>query len=166
MNILKGILFFIGLFVLSRLVPHPPNFTPIIAAIIFLPFISNSKLGMALPIAVMLVSDLIIGFHGQMFWVYGSFLLISLSSYIFYLPKFSRVLTLSILSPTLFYLITNFGVWMGSPMYDQSLTGLFTSYVFALPFFANSLMSSILFVSSFFLIFKIYINQDLLTNKA
>jgi hypothetical protein len=51
-------------------------------------------------------------------------------------------------------------------MYDQSLTGLFASYVYALPFFANSLMSSILFGSSFFLIFKIYINQDLLINKA
>ena len=78
MNILKGTLFFIGLFVLSRLVPHPPNFTPLIAAVIFLPFISKDKLGMVLPISVMLISDLIIGFHGQMFWVYGGFTLISL----------------------------------------------------------------------------------------
>ena len=78
MNILKGTLFFIGLFVLSRLVPHPPNFTPLIAAVIFLPFISKDKLGMLLPISVMFISDLIIGFHGQMFWVYGGFTLISL----------------------------------------------------------------------------------------
>ena len=48
MNILKGTLFFIGLFVLSRLVPHPPNFTPLIAAVIFLPFISKDKLENAL----------------------------------------------------------------------------------------------------------------------
>ena len=107
MNILKGTLFFIGLFVLSRLVPHPPNFTPLIAAVIFLPFISKDKLGMVLPISVMLISDLIIGFHGQMFWVYGGFTLISLLSYILYLPVFSRVLTLSVLNPTLFFLVTN-----------------------------------------------------------
>ena len=78
MNILKGTLFFIGLFVLSRLVPHPPNFTPLIAAVIFLPFISKDKLGMLLPISVMFISDLIIGFHGQMLWVYGGFTLITL----------------------------------------------------------------------------------------
>ena len=159
MNILKGTLFFIGLFVLSRLVPHPPNFTPLIAAIIFLPFISESKFGMALPISVMLISDLIIGFHGQMFWVYGGFALISLSSYVFYLPVISRVLALSVFSPTLFFLITNFGVWMGSPMYEQSTSGLFTSYTMGLPFFANSLAASVLFSLSFFLIYKLYFKQ-------
>ena len=135
MNILKGALFFIGLFVLSRLVPHPPNFTPLIAAVIFIPFISKNKLGILLPISIMLISDMIIGFHGQMFWVYGGFVLIGVCSYIFHLPMFSRVLTLSVLSPTLFYLMTNFGVWLGSPMYDQTLVGLYTSYVMGLPFF-------------------------------
>ena len=159
MNILKGTLFFIGLFVLSRLVPHPPNFTPLIAAVIFLPFISKNKLGMALPISVMLISDLIIGFHGQMLWVYGGFVLIGLCSYIFYLPVFSRVLTLSVFSPTIFFLITNFGVWQGSPMYDQSAVGLSTSYAMGLPFFANSLMASVLFSLSFFAIYKVFVNQ-------
>ena len=157
MNILKGTLFFIGLFVLSRLVPHPPNFTPLIAAVIFLPF-------MLLPISVMFISDLILGFHGQMFWVYGGFTIISLFSYILHLPVFSRVLTLSVLNPTLFFLVTNFGVWLGSPMYDQTVVGLFSSFTMGLPFFANSLMASVLFSSSFFLIYKAYISQKEVLN--
>jgi hypothetical protein len=164
MNILKGTLFFIGLFVLSRLVPHPPNFTPLIPAVIFLPFISKDKLGMLLPISVMFISDLIIGFHGQMLWVYGGFTLITLFSYILHLPVFSRVLTLSVLNPTLFFLVTNFGVWLGSPMYDQTAAGLFSSFTMGLPFFANSLMASVLFSSSFFLIYKVYISQKEVLN--
>ena len=164
MNILKGTLFFIGLFVLSRLVPHPPNFTPLIAAVIFLPFISKDKLGMVMPISVMLISDLIIGFHGQMFWVYGGFTLISLLSYILYLPVFSRVLTLAVLNPTLFFLVTNFGVWLGSPVYDQTAVGLFSSFAMGLPFFANSLMASLLFSLGFFLVYKVYGSQKEVLN--
>mgnify|MGYP001335885251 CR=1 FL=1 len=97
MNIFKGVVFFIGLFVLSRLIPHAPNFTPIIASVIFLPFIIKSKFGLGLPILVMLISDLIIGFHSAMFWVYGAFILIGLMAYIFYRPSFSRVLSLAII---------------------------------------------------------------------
>ena len=160
MNILKGVAFFIGLFVLSRLIPHAPNFTPIIASVIFLPFIIKSKLGLGLPIAVMLISDLIIGFHSAMFWVYGAFILIGLMSYIFYRPSFSRVLSLAIISPTIFFLITNFGVWIGSSLYELNLTGLLTAYTFALPFFANSLFASVLFSLSFFSIFKFVNRRD------
>ena len=108
----------------------------------------------------MLISDLIIGFHSAMFWVYGAFILIGLMAYIFYRPSFSRVLSLAIISPTIFFLITNFGVWIGSSLYETNLTGLLTAYTFALPFFANSLFASVLFSLSFFSIFKLVTRRD------
>ena len=79
MNTLKSVGFFVCLLLVSRLIPHPPNFTPLIAGIIFLPFILEDKrFVIIIPMIVMLISDFIIGFHNHMFWTYGAFLLISL----------------------------------------------------------------------------------------
>ena len=122
MNTLKSVSFFVCLLLVSRLIPHPPNFTPLIAGIIFLPFILEDKrFVIIIPIIVMLISDFIIGFHSHMLWTYGAFLLISLGVLGYFQKKVNRLLTLSVLSPTLFYLLTNFGVWTSSSIYSNEL---------------------------------------------
>ena len=152
MNIIKSLLFFVSLIVLSRLIPHPPNFTPIIAGAVFLPFmLKDNRLVIALPLICLFFSDLIIGFHNTMFWTYGAFFLISLAVINYSKLRLRNLLALSVASPTFFYLFTNFGVWLSSITYAKSLSGLIECYILALPFYGNSLCSTVLFSLTFFI---------------
>ena len=137
----------------SRLMPHPPNFTPIIAGAIFMPFMVQRSFGIVMPLVIMLVSDLIIGLHGLIFWTYGSLGLITFLSYQYIKKKFISVLKVASVSPIIFFLLTNFGVWLTSTAYSPDLAGLINSYILALPFLANSLISTILFSSCFYAIY-------------
>ena len=73
--------YFVGLIALSRIIPHPPNFTPVIAMAIFMPYLTRDLYSaIAVPLAAMFVSDLYLGWHSSMFWVYGSILLCTILS--------------------------------------------------------------------------------------
>ena len=139
MNLLKSLLFFVGLLILSRLIPHPPNFTPLIAGAVFLPFMLKDKtLIIGLPLLCLFISDL-------MLWTYGAFLIIGLMVINFSKLNLKSLLGLSIAGPSFFYLITNFGVWVSSSTYAKDIYGLLECYVLALPFYGNSLSSTLLF---------------------
>ena len=146
MNLLKSLLFFVGLLILSRLIPHPPNFTPLLAGAVFLPFLLKDKtLIVALPLVCLFISDLIIGFHNVMLWTYGAFFIIGITVINFSKLNLKSLLGLSLAGPTFFYLITNFGVWLSSSTYAKDVYGLLECYVLALPFYGNSLFSTLLF---------------------
>jgi hypothetical protein len=147
---------------LSRLIPHPHNFTPVGAICIYGGYFLGRKIwAFAIPLMAMWLSDLIInnliypiqypdyylGFRlfGS-FWVYGSFLIIiPISRGI--LNKFSlpRLALTGFSTATVFFLITNFGSWLGNPFYSQNFMGLMTSYVAGLPFFQNTLLGDLFF---------------------
>ena len=151
MNLLKSLLFFVGLLILSRLMPHPPNFTPLLAGAVFLPFLLKDKtLIVALPLVCLFISDLIIGFHNVMPWTYGAFFIIGITVINFSKLNLKSLLGLSLAGPTFFYLITNFGVWLSSSTYAKDVYGLLECYVLALPFYGNSLFSTLLFSLLFF----------------
>ena len=151
MNLLKSLLFFVGLLILSRLIPHPPNFTPLLAGAVFLPFLLKDKtLIVALPLVCLFISDLIIGFHNVMLWTYGAFFIIGITVINFSKLNLKSLLGLSLAGPTYFYLITNFGVWLSSATYAKDVYGLLECYVLALPFYGNSLFSTLLFSLLFF----------------
>ena len=165
MNYLKGIIFLTTLLVLSRIIPHPPNFTPILAGIIFLPFIKRDiKFSVFVPLGGMLISDLIIGMHSLMLWTYGPIIILSLLSYYFSNDKASRIASLAIASPAIFYLMSNFGVWINSPMYTKDFSGLIQCYVNAIPFYASSALACILFSAAFFLVMNSYKKSGLVSN--
>jgi hypothetical protein len=103
-------------------------------------------------IAIMFLTDLVLGLHGLMIWTYSSFLLIGALTLMSFKLNLSRILLISIASPTLFFVITNFGVWMGSSFYPNSFDGLIACYTLGLPFYSNSLISTLLFSSCFYLI--------------
>ena len=146
MNLLKSLLFFVGLLILSRLIPHPPNFTPLLAGAVFLPFLLKDKtLIVALPLVCLFISDLIIGFHNVMLWTYGAFFIIGITVINFSKLNLKSLFGLSLAGPTFFYLITNFGVWLSSSTYAKDVYGLLECYVLALPFYGNSLFSTLLF---------------------
>ncbi len=124
-----------------RYIPHPPNFTPVIAlsmygAIFFglssIPFI----------ILAFAVSDMFIGFHSLLIWTWGSLLLIGLTSK-YYKSFLSRILG-CFLSALIFYVITNFGVWLFSSFYEKSFQGLVECYTLAIPFFGNTILGTMI----------------------
>jgi len=163
MNYLKGIIFFTLLLVLSRVVPHPPNFTPILAGIIFLPFIKKDFIfSMIVPIAVMLISDFIIGMHSLMFWTYLPILILSFLAFYFYQDSFRRIINLAIFSPIIFFILSNFGVWVNSAKYSRNFSGLVECYIYAIPFYASSAISCILFSIVFYLIRQLIFKKNFL----
>ena len=123
--------------ILLRLVPHPPNFAPITSLAIFGGVMFRNKwLGMSLPLLVMFISDLFLGFSMITPWVYGSFLLISFIS--------KEVNNKNILMGSiLFFIITNFGVWVLG--YPKTWEGLVLCYTLAIPFFVNSILGDFFF---------------------
>ena len=151
MHYLKGIIFLIFLLVLSRIIPHPPNFTPILAGLIFLPFIKKDiSFSVIVPLSAMLISDFFIGMHSLMLWTYIPILVISFISYYFYETRIKRVGALAISSPVIFFVISNFGVWLNSASYSNDLDGLIACYINAIPFYANSAVACILFSLAFY----------------
>jgi len=116
--------------ILSRLIPHPPNFTPITAIALFsIINFKNKYVGLSIPIVCLLISDLIIGISLINLFVYLSFILISGVGYIFGKINLKSIL----LSSLIFFIITNFGVWLIG--YPNTLEGFIACYVAALPFF-------------------------------
>lgn len=137
----------------TRFLPHPANFTAIGAMALFgTARLQDKRLAFVLPIAAMLLSDLFIPF-GYNPSVYLSFVLIALlgSS----LRNTKNVLPIagaSIASSLIFYIITNFAVWMGDNgvMYSRSIDGLWMSYTAAIPFFWNGLAGDLFFTGVLF----------------
>ena len=142
-------LYFIGFIALSRIIPHPPNFTPVIAMAIFMPYLTrNLTSAMLIPLSAMFVSDLVLGFHSSMFWVYSSILIgTTLSHYTMSMKRTALHLgSNALLASTIFFIVTNFAVWMGG-MYPMTFDGLLLCYTMAIPFFGNTLVGTIFYVS-------------------
>jgi hypothetical protein len=139
--------------VVLRLIPHWPNFTPLAAMALFAgTYMKRKELAFAVPFAVLLVSDILIGFHQTMFAVYAGFaVIVLLGFYVRRNLKLHTVIMASLASSVIFYLITNFAVWAsGTVGYPMTGTGLIQSYVAAIPFFRNALLGDIFYNAIFF----------------
>lgn len=153
-----GILFSVA--VISRLIPHYPNFTAI-GAIAVAGGLAYKKWTPALiaTVGAMYVSDLIInntifsGYYENFMWftpgawlIYGSFVLSVFISRILSMSHMvSKWLVASFASTAIFFIVTNFGVWYGSSLYPQSVTGLMACYVAAIPFAVNQLLGTLFY---------------------
>ena len=137
---------FLGIFIAlaaSRFIPHPPNFTSLIALSFYVPLIFGLKY---LPILILsfAITDFIIGYHNLTHFTWGSVSLIGLLSHYFSKNLLLR-LSGAFLSALIFFIITNFGVWIYSGIYQLNLAGLLQCYILALPFFGYSAISTLLF---------------------
>lgn len=140
---------------LSRLLPHPPNFTPIIAmGLLGGVYFNNRKLAAIMPLFAMMISDLVLGFHGMMIWVYSSIIVISLSASLLK-PTMVHLGFASIGGSLFFFLVTNFGVWMTSSFYPKTLAGLGASYTAGLPFLQNAIVGDLMYVGILFGVFEL-----------
>ena len=105
----------------SRFIPHPPNFTPIIAMSLFSGvYFSNKNIAVIVVLLAMFISDAIIGFHSLMIWVYASFVIITFMGSLVK-PKIKNLGFATIGSSLFFFLVTNFGVWFSGTFYPKSL---------------------------------------------
>lgn len=130
-----------------RLAPHPPNFTPIGAMALFgAAYLGRRPLAFAAPLGALLLSDLALGFYSGMLVQYLSVALIVLLGWVV-LKRVTplRVGASAIASAILFFVTTNFGVWLSSGMYPPTMAGLAACYVAAVPFFHNTLAGDLFF---------------------
>jgi hypothetical protein len=134
------LILFVILAVLFRLVPHPPNFAPITALALFSSTTFRNKIvGTLIPLLVMGISDLYLGFHSISLWVYLSFVIISSLGIFWKEVKTKNVLISSIV----FFIVTNFGVWLLG--YPKTIDGLILCYTMAIPFFGYSILGDLFF---------------------
>ena len=126
--------------ILSRFLPHPPNFTPIAAiALLSSKGFNNRWVVFLIPIVSLFISDLFIGLHATIPFVYFSFILIALLG--LYVKKINIFSVL--LSSTIFFLVSNFGVWL--LYYPITTEGLVQCYTLALPFFLNTVLGDLVY---------------------
>jgi len=138
---LSTIIFVLAIF---RLLPHWPNVSPVAAMALFGgAYFADKRLAFIVPFIALFLSDLIIGLHNSMIFVYAGFGLTVMVG--FWLKNRISITTTAfavLASSVLFFLLTNFGAWMTSGIYIKSAEGLMQAYVAGIPFFQNSLLGN------------------------
>lgn len=130
-----------------RLLPHPPNFSPIDGMALFSgAYVGRRVLAFAAPLAALLLSDLVLGFYPGMLFQYASVALVVLLGMLA-LRRVNavRLGAAALAGSLLFFAVSNFGVLVVSGMYAHTLAGLGACYVAALPFFQNTVAGDIFY---------------------
>ncbi len=135
----------------ARLVPHPPNVTPVMAIALFAGTYLSKRSALLLPLAILAVSDLLIGWHQTVPFTWSAFVLTgALGWWVRRHPGASRILLGAAGGSLLFFLVTNFGVWATQDLYPRTISGLWQCYVAAIPFFRNSLIGDLIYTAALF----------------
>ena len=140
---------------ISGLLPY--NFSPVAAIALFgAAMFSNRLLGFAIPLAIMLVSDVFIGFHDTMWAVYGAFVAVGgIGLWVRRNPTMVSAIGGAILGSAIFFLLTNAACWLTMPEYTKDLSGLLSSYAAGLPFFRGTFVGDMVFTIVLFGSFKL-----------
>lgn len=129
-----------------RLLPHMPNFAPVGAIALFGGAVLGWRLAVWLPLALMMVSDIFIGFYPGIEFTWAGFLLVALFGMLLRCAGLaSRILVGGLASGMLFFVVSNFGVWLTSGMYAHTFDGIAQCYIMALPFLRASLMGDLFY---------------------
>jgi hypothetical protein len=144
----------------SRIIPHIPNFSPLGAIGLFgAAHFSKKWQAFLIPIAATWLSDLFINnviyaqyypkftwFYEGFYWQYGSYLIITLTGLgILNKINIPKVLTGTLASTAIFFLVSNFGCWIGSTAYPQNFGGLITCYAAGIPFLKGTLLGDLFY---------------------
>lgn len=144
--------------VVSRLVPHPWNFTPVGSASLFSGARVSGWQAYLIPLAIMAITDPILNavnhvplFSYMQFFIYFSFVLsVVIGRRLWSSENMPRIALASLINSTQFFLITNFGVWVGSTQFAHTAAGLGACYVVAIPFFAYTVFGDLFFAGAIF----------------
>jgi len=137
---------------LTRLLPHPWNFTPIGAMALFSgATFRDRRLAFVVPLATLFLSDLVIGLHFLMWAVYGSFaLMVWLGTWLRARRRLWPIAATTLAGSVLFFVVTNFAVWLSGMTYPKTAAGLVACYVAAIPYFGNTLAGDAFYVALLF----------------
>jgi hypothetical protein len=140
-----------------RLVPHPPNFSPIDAMALFSgAYLGKRGIAFVAPLAALLLSDLVLGFYHGMATVYATVaLIVVIGWWISSRRTPLRIAAAAIASSVIFFVITNFGMWLFSGFYPLTAAGLAACYVAAIPFFQNTVAGDLFYAVLLFGGFRI-----------
>lgn len=159
--------------VATRLLPHAWNFAPIAGIALFAGAYLGKRYAIILPLVALFLGDVFIGFYEWqlVMSVYGSFLLIGIISGLLQKHKnLFNVVSLSLSSSIIFFLLTNWTVWQFSPWYEKSVMGLIECYTMALPFFRGTVLGDMFYVGIFFGAYELVIiamkNYSILSRKT
>lgn len=168
----KRIIVIFGLLLLaaiSRMIPHPYNFAPIGAMSLFgAAYFSDKKLAFLLPLLAFFISDLFVNnilyadfYNGFVFvspgfyWTYGAMIAIVVAGiFIFKKVNVTRIIGGALSASVLFFIISNFGAWVSSPIYPSTLSGLAASYIAGIPFFHMTVLSDLVYCGALFGLFE------------
>ena len=142
MNYLKTSLGILIVLAASRFVPHPPNFTALIALGFYVPVLLGLRFVPVVAISFA-ITDIYIGFHSTTIFTWGSVLLIGYMSKFFTKSTSIRIIG-ALTGALVFFIITNFGVWIAGG-YEKNIFGLIMCYTLAIPFFTYTLLSTLLY---------------------
>lgn len=145
-NILVYLLIILA--IATRFIPHPANFTAIGAIALFGGLYLNKKQAFCLPVIIMFVSDIFIGFYNPyiMASVYAGFVItVLLGQYLKNKIRLGNIALGAVAGSAIFFLLTNTAVWAFGTMYAHNLSGLFQSYYMALPFWRNEILGDLFY---------------------
>ena len=156
--------------IISRLLPHPPNFVPFTAAALFFGKRFGFKNNTLIIIVASIFSDIFLGFHSTIIFVYSAYLFINIFAKIVDRLKLDTGLFNPFFASSIFFVWTNLGVWLYSGMYEKTFSGLINCFFLALPFWKNSLLSDHLFYLVFIgaeaLVFRLNQSKNILSPKS
>lgn len=165
---------------LTRLLPHPDNFTPIGAMALFgAAYFSRQTLTLAVPFIALFVSDLILNnvIYRQYYpeftlitswWIYAAFGLVMLAGWLLLRQKVSpaRVVAASLVASAIFFLVTNFSTWAETTLYPKTPAGLMACYTAGLPFLKNTVLGDLFFSAVLFGIYEWMARKQVSAQRA
>ncbi|MFC1804682.1 DUF6580 family putative transport protein [Candidatus Omnitrophota bacterium] len=136
--------------ILLRFVPHAPNFTPVAAIALFSGVYLKKKYFLVVPLLLMIASDFFIGMHNVVIFTWGGFVLVALlGPWVRKHKSGFRVFSAAVASSLIFYLVSNFGVWLMG-WYPRTIDGLISCYVMGIPFIRNFTLATVMYSAIFF----------------
>ena len=153
--------------VVARLVPHLWNATPVMAIALFGATFLSKRWGILLPLTIIAVSDVLLGWHNTVAFTWSAFILTgTLAWWVRQQPSAPRIAIAAVAGSTLFFLITNFGVWLVGDLYPRTLDGLLECYLAGLPFFRNTLLGDLIYTAAFFGSYALLMSSRLVRQPA
>jgi len=143
---------------LARFLPHTVNFSPVLAIALFGGVYLRRREAIWVPLALMAVTDLVLGLHATIPFTWGSILLTSLVGFwVRQNVTAGRVLIGAVTSAVLFFVVTNFGAWLA--FYPQTREGFLSCYTLAIPFFRMTLVSTVVYATVMFGVYEFVARQ-------
>ncbi len=146
---ISAIIFALAIF---RLLPHLPNVSPVAAMALFGgAYFADKRMAFIVPFVALFLSDLLLGLHNSMIFVYAGFALtVAIGFLLQNRVTITNTAFAVVASSVLFFLLTNFGAWMMSGLYAKTAGGLMQAYAAGIPFFQNSLLGNLVFAAVIF----------------